>query len=60
MADREEHNPRPGYVPMVSPPKFDRIDAPKTVTYYEHATTLFDIIRMPNAGNFIIAYPDRI
>jgi len=98
-------NPRPGYVPMVSPPKFDRIDAPKTVTYYEHATTLFDIIRrampyqmprtltadevyalcayilalnkiigendtinaetlpkvkMPNAGNFIIAYPDRI
>src|SRR6266511_6032252 len=24
-------NPRPGYVPMVSPPKFDRIDAPKTV-----------------------------
>src|SRR5205807_4795472 len=38
-------NPRPGYVPMVSPPKFDRIDAPKTVTYYEHATTLFDIIR---------------
>jgi S-disulfanyl-L-cysteine oxidoreductase SoxD len=98
-------NPRPGYVPMVSPPKFDRIDAPKTVTYYEHATTLFDIIRrampyqtprtltadevyalcayilalnkiigendtmnaqtlpkvkMPNAGNFIVAYPDRI
>jgi mono/diheme cytochrome c family protein len=98
-------NPRPGYVPMVSAPKFDRIDAPKTVTYYGHATTLFDIIRrampyqmprtltadevyalcayilarnqiigendvmnaetlpkvkMPNADNFIIAYPDRI
>jgi len=98
-------NPAQGFVPMVSRPKFDRIDAPKTVTYYEHATTLFDIIRrampyqmprtltadevyalcayilalnkiigendtmnaetlpkvkMPNAGNFIIAYPDRI
>jgi len=38
-------NPRPGYLPMVSPPKFDRIDAPKTVTYYKHATTLFDVIR---------------
>src|SRR5436309_1794215 len=34
-------NPRPGYLPMVSPPKFDRIDAPKTVTYYKYATTLF-------------------
>jgi S-disulfanyl-L-cysteine oxidoreductase SoxD len=38
-------NPRPGYLPMVSPPKFDRIDAPKTVTYYKYATTLFDVIR---------------
>ena len=98
-------NPRPGYLPMVSPPKFDRIDALKTVTYYKYATTLFDVVRrsmpyqmpktltndelyalsayilalnkiigendtinaetlpkvkMPNAGNFIIAYPDRI
>ena len=25
--------------------KFDRMDSPKTITYYEHATTLFDIIR---------------
>ena len=38
-------NPRPGYVPMVSPPKFDRIDALKTVTYYKYATTLFDVVR---------------
>jgi mono/diheme cytochrome c family protein len=38
-------NPRPGYVALVAPPKFDRIDAPKTVTYYGHATTLFDVIR---------------
>ena len=38
-------NPRPGYLPMVSPPKFDRIDALKTVTYYKYATTLFDVMR---------------
>jgi mono/diheme cytochrome c family protein len=38
-------NPRPGYVPLVAPPKFDRIDAPKTVTYYKYATTLFDVMR---------------
>jgi S-disulfanyl-L-cysteine oxidoreductase SoxD len=38
-------NPKPGYGPMVGAHKFERIDAPKTVTYYEHATTLFDIIR---------------
>jgi mono/diheme cytochrome c family protein len=37
--------PAPGYVALVAPPKFDRIDAPKTVTYYGHATTLFDVIR---------------
>jgi mono/diheme cytochrome c family protein len=94
-----------GYVPMVGVQKFDRIDTPKTVSYYGHATTLFDIIRramppqmprtltadevyalsayilalnkiigendvmnaqtlpkvkMPNADNFIIPFPDRI
>jgi S-disulfanyl-L-cysteine oxidoreductase SoxD len=38
-------NPRPGYVPMVGAQKFDRIDTPKTVPYYGHATTLFDVIR---------------
>ena len=38
-------NPRPGYAPMVGAHTFPRIDAPKTVTYYEHATTLFDVIR---------------
>jgi cytochrome c len=38
-------NPRPGYLALVAPPKFDRIDAPKTVTYYKYATTLFDVIR---------------
>ena len=97
--------PPPGYVPMVGPAKFDKIDTPKTVPYYKYATTLFDVIRrsmpypipktltddevyalsayilslnkiigendvmnaktlpqvkMPNADNFIIAYPDRI
>jgi S-disulfanyl-L-cysteine oxidoreductase SoxD len=85
--------------------KFDKIDAAKTVTYYEFATTLFDVIRrsmpyttprtltdnevyalsayilsinkligendvmdaqslpkvkMPNAGKFIVRFPDRI
>src|SRR5262249_26732890 len=38
-------NPPPGYSPMVGAHKFDKIDAPKTVTYYEFATTLFDVIR---------------
>ncbi len=38
-------NPRPGYVPMIGAHKFERIDAPKTVTYYGHATTLFDVVR---------------
>lgn len=38
-------NPRPGYSPMVGLQKFDRMDAPKTITYYEHATTIFDIVR---------------
>ena len=97
--------PAPGYGPMVGAHKFDRIDAPKTVTYYEFATTLFDVIRrsmpyttprtltdnevyalsayilsinkligendamdaqslpkvkMPNAGKFIVRFPDRI
>ena len=98
-------NPRPGFSPMVGLQKFDRMDAPKTITYYEHATTIFDIVRrgmpymaprtlsddqvyaitayllainklidekevmnaqtlpkvkMPNAGKFIIRFPDRI
>jgi S-disulfanyl-L-cysteine oxidoreductase SoxD len=38
-------SPRPGYAPMVGLQKFDRMDAPKTITYYEHATTIFDIVR---------------
>jgi cytochrome c len=38
-------NPRPGYSPMIGIKKFDKIDAPKTVTYYEFASTLFDVIR---------------
>ena len=41
----EGRNPRPGYSPMVGLQKFDRMDAPKTITYYEHATTIFDIVR---------------
>jgi cytochrome c len=98
-------NPRPGYSPMIGLQKWDRVDAPKTITYYEHATTIFDIVRrgmpymsprtltddqvyaltayllainnligqndvmdanslpkvkMPNAGKFIIRFPDRI
>jgi cytochrome c len=38
-------NPRPGILPLVAPPKFDRIDALKSVTYYKYATTLFDVMR---------------
>ena len=38
-------NPPAGYLPLVAPSKFDRIDALKTVTYYKYATTLFDVIR---------------
>jgi cytochrome c len=38
-------NPRPGYSPMVGAHTFPKIDSPKTVTYYEYATTLFDMIR---------------
>jgi mono/diheme cytochrome c family protein len=98
-------NPARGYVPMVGVKKWDQINTPKTVTYYEFATTLFDVIRrsmpfqtprtltdnevyalsayilsinqiigenevmnaqtlpkvkMPNAGKFIIPFPDRI
>jgi cytochrome c len=97
--------PARGYSPMVGVKKWDRITTPKTVTYYEFATTLFDVIRrsmpypmprtltdnevyavsayilsinkiigenetmdaqtlpkvkMPNAGKFIIPFPDRI
>jgi len=38
-------NPAPGFVPMVGPSRFDRIDTMKTVPYYKYATTLFDVIR---------------
>ncbi len=38
-------NPPRGYLPMVGPSKFDRIDTMKTVPYYKYATTLFDVIR---------------
>jgi len=41
----EGRNPRPGYAPMVGNHSWPNIDSPKTVTYYEHATTLFDITR---------------
>ncbi len=37
--------PAPGYLPLVGPAKFDRIDTMKTVPYYKHATTLFDVMR---------------
>lgn len=98
-------SPRPGYAPMVGLQKWDRMDAPKTITYYEFATTIFDQVRrgmpfmsprtltddqvyaltayllsvnnligqndvmdakslpkvkMPNAGKFIVRFPDRI
>ena len=38
-------NPAAGILPLVAPPKFDRIDALKTVTYYKYAPTLFDVVR---------------
>jgi S-disulfanyl-L-cysteine oxidoreductase SoxD len=38
-------NPKPGFVPMVGPSKFDRIDTMKTVPYYKYATTLYDVMR---------------
>ena len=38
-------NPAANILPLVAPPKFDRIDALKTVTYYKYATTLFDVVR---------------
>jgi cytochrome c len=37
--------PAPGFLPMVGPSKFDRIDTMKTVPYYKYATTLFDVMR---------------
>jgi mono/diheme cytochrome c family protein len=37
--------PAPGFLPMVGPSKFDRIDTMKTVPYYKYATTLFDVTR---------------
>jgi cytochrome c553 len=97
--------PAPGFSPMVGLKRFETMDAPKTITYYEHATTIFDVVRrampymsprtltddqvyaltayllainklidekeemnakslpkvkMPNAGKFIIRFPDRI
>jgi cytochrome c len=98
-------NPARGYLPMVGPSKFDRINTMKTVPYYKYATTLFDVtrrsmpfneprtltsdevyalsayilalnkiigendvmnaetlpkVKMPNADNFIIRFPDKI
>ena len=41
----EGKNPRPGYAPMVGNQSWPQIDSPKTITYYEHATTIFDITR---------------
>ena len=41
----EGRNPRPGYAPMVGNHSWPTIDSPKTITYYEHATTIFDITR---------------
>jgi S-disulfanyl-L-cysteine oxidoreductase SoxD len=38
-------NPARGFLPMVGPSKFTRIDTMKTVPYYKYATTLFDVIR---------------
>ena len=38
-------NPAAGFLPMVGPNKFTRIDTMKTVPYYKYATTLFDVIR---------------
>jgi S-disulfanyl-L-cysteine oxidoreductase SoxD len=38
-------NARPGYIPLVGPSKFDRIDTMKTVPYYKYATTLYDVMR---------------
>jgi cytochrome c len=38
-------NPARGFLPMVGPSKFDRIDTMKTVPYYKYATTLFDVTR---------------
>ena len=38
-------NAKPGFVPMVGPSKFDRIDTMKTVPYYKYATTLYDVMR---------------
>ena len=35
----EGRNPRPGYSPMVGAQSWPNIDSPKTITYYEHATT---------------------
>jgi mono/diheme cytochrome c family protein len=38
-------NPARGFLPMVGPSKFDRINTMKTVPYYKYATTLFDVVR---------------
>jgi mono/diheme cytochrome c family protein len=38
-------NPARGFLPMVGPSKFDRINTMKTVPYYKYATTLFDVTR---------------
>jgi S-disulfanyl-L-cysteine oxidoreductase SoxD len=38
-------NPARGFLPLVGPSRFDRIETMKTVPYYKYATTLFDVMR---------------
>jgi cytochrome c len=41
----EGKNPARGYSPMIGVQRWPTITTPKTITYYEHATTIFDITR---------------
>ena len=53
-------DPARGFLPMVGPSKFDRIDTMKTVPYYKYATTLYDVMRrsmpfpIPKSGNEVM------
>jgi cytochrome c len=38
-------SPAQGFLPMVGPSKFDKINTMKTVPYYKYATTLYDVMR---------------
>lgn len=38
-------SPARGFLPMIGPSRFDRIDTMKTVPYYKYATTLYDVMR---------------